>query len=135
MNQIKNPFFFIGGNAIFTVSNPSGIHYTYKIRKPSEEMPFFVSLLSGPDNENNFNYLGIYDPNKGTIRLTKKSRYKEDSLPVKVIRWAIAIINKNLPIPEGYAIQHEGRCCKCGRTLTTPESIELGIGPICMGII
>lgn len=26
-----------------------------------------------------------------------------------------------------------GVCCQCGRTLTNPESIERGIGPICLG--
>lgn len=32
---------------------------------------------------------------------------------------------------EGYALQVEGRCYVCNRKLTTPESIEFGIGPIC----
>jgi hypothetical protein len=26
---------------------------------------------------------------------------------------------------------HEGRCGKCGRALTVPESIESGLGPVC----
>lgn len=29
--------------------------------------------------------------------------------------------------------QRTGVCCECGRTLTNPESIELGIGPVCRG--
>jgi hypothetical protein len=28
---------------------------------------------------------------------------------------------------------HCGFCCRCGRTLTDPASIESGIGPICAG--
>ena len=28
-------------------------------------------------------------------------------------------------------LQHIGKCCKCGRKLTDPKSIELGIGPEC----
>lgn len=28
---------------------------------------------------------------------------------------------------------HEGACGKCGRPLTTPESIQSGIGPVCSG--
>lgn len=28
---------------------------------------------------------------------------------------------------------HSGRCSVCGRTLTNPESIERGIGPVCLG--
>jgi len=28
---------------------------------------------------------------------------------------------------------HEGKCGKCGRKLTTPESIKNGFGPTCLG--
>jgi hypothetical protein len=48
-----------------------------------------------------------------------------------VIRWAVKAVAKG-SLPEGYKIQHEGKCCRCGRTLTTPESIERGIGPECV---
>lgn len=37
--------------------------------------------------------------------------------------------------PKGKAIEYgreTGRCACCGRTLTDPKSIELGIGPICL---
>lgn len=30
-------------------------------------------------------------------------------------------------------VMHTGRCCACGRELTDPESIRLGIGPQCGG--
>ena len=32
-------------------------------------------------------------------------------------------------------IQHIGKCCKCGRPLTDPESIKLGVGPICAKLV
>jgi hypothetical protein len=38
---------------------------------------------------------------------------------------------KNQELPGGYKIHHEGRCGKCGRLLTVPESVETGIGPEC----
>jgi hypothetical protein len=28
-------------------------------------------------------------------------------------------------------VWHEGRCGRCGRALTVPESVERGIGPEC----
>jgi hypothetical protein len=37
---------------------------------------------------------------------------------------------KNLP--DFIEVWHEGKCGKCGRTLTVPSSIESGIGPECM---
>jgi hypothetical protein len=30
-------------------------------------------------------------------------------------------------------VMHVGKCCKCRRLLTTPESIQRGIGPECSG--
>ena len=130
MNEIKNPKFFAAGNAKFTVSNPKGEHYTFRIGHREETQPLFVSLLTGPDNESSFTYMGIYNPESNEIRLTAKSKYTEETLPVKVVRWALAAIKAN-KIPEGYAIQHSGHCCRCGRTLTTPESIERTWGPEC----
>lgn len=139
-NEIKNANFFEGGKAIFTVTNPSGQHYTFKIRKPRPETPYFVSMLTGPDNTSSFTYLGLYNPTlkmdiNQNVRLTAKSRMTNDSTPVKVLRWAIkkvAEANSHAPIlPTGYSIQHEGRCCRCGRRLTVPESIDSGIGPEC----
>lgn len=130
-NKIKDVKFFEGGKAIFTVSNPANEHYTFKIRH-KEDMPFFVSLLSGPDNYSNYTYLGIYNPSDYSVRLTQKSKFLEDSRPVKVIRWAIRKVANHEEIPEGYKIQHEGKCCRCGRKLTVPESIESGWGPECI---
>ena len=34
-------------------------------------------------------------------------------------------------LPEGYEARHEGRCARCGRALTVPESIDSGFGPEC----
>lgn len=131
MNEIKNIKFFEGGKAIFTVSNPKGEYYTFKIRHP-EKKPFFVSLLKGPDNNSDYVYLGIYNPINFEIYLTEKSKFNDDSVPVKVVRWAIKQIASNKQIPNGYSIQHENKCCRCGRKLTTPSSIDNGIGPECI---
>lgn len=131
-NAITNPKFFIGGNATFTVSNPTGDRYTFRIGRKTEEQPFFVSLLTGSDNENNYTYLGLYNHKSHWVALTPKSKFKEDSLPVKVVRWAIKKITSHSTPPFGYSIIHSGKCCVCGRTLTTPQSIEQGIGPECI---
>jgi len=131
-NSITDVRFFEGGNALFTVGNVKGEHYTFKIRQPKgDHKPFFVSLLTGPQNTFNYTYLGIYNPGRFSVALTKKSRYTDESTPVKVIRWALKIIALGRKLPAGYTIQHENKCCCCGRTLTTPESIEKGIGPEC----
>ncbi len=130
MNDITNPKFFSAGNAKFTVSNNKGDHYTFRIGRREEKQPFFVSLMTGPDNENSFTYLGLFNPETLDVRLTAKSKFTEDTVPVKVIRWAVKAVASN-KLPQGYSVQHAGKCCRCGRTLTTPESINRGWGPEC----
>lgn len=126
-----NKNFFIGGNATFTVQNAAGEYYTYKVRQPKADMPHFASLLTGPDNENSFTYLGIVNPQTAEVRLTAKSKMNADSKPVKVIAWALRQVWAGKELPQGYQIRHEGKCGCCGRTLTTPESLDRGIGPEC----
>ena len=123
--------FFIGGNSTFTVQNNKGEHYTFKVRQPKPEMPHFISLMTGPDNENSFSYMGIVIPTTGAVVLTKKSKLTVDSVPVKVAQWALGKVWSNTDLPEGYAIRHEGKCGCCGRKLTTPDSLDRGIGPEC----
>jgi hypothetical protein len=131
-NQIKDKSFFYGGKAIFTVSNNKGNHYTFKVStiKDDPESPYFVSVLTGPDNCTNYTYVGILH-RLGFVRMTKKSKYNSESTVVKVFDWAVKQVFENKTLPDGYSIHHEGKCCRCGRRLTTPESVEKGIGPEC----
>lgn len=131
-----NPYFLNSGNAIFTVSNPSGEHYTYHIvdsdlrDERSSETLYFVHVLTGPNNLHDYTYLGMYDP-WGFIKMTKASKYDRDSRIVKVLDWAIDVVFERKKLPDGYAIQHVGKCGRCSRRLTTPESLACGLGPVC----
>lgn len=133
-NAITSGKFFGGGNAVFTVSNPAGTHFTYRISQPKgDNKPFFIGLTGGEGSGQGggYQYMGIYKPGDGSIILTKKSKFNLEDLQVKVVVWATARILANKPLPAGYAVQHEGKCCCCGRELTTDESISAGIGPDC----
>ncbi len=127
--------FVKAGKAIFSVSNDKGDHYTYRInhREKTEQWPecWFVSLLTGPNNEDDYTYLGMLDDSQ-LVRLTAKSKYQPDSLPVKVIRWALKLIYSGSALPPGYSINHCGCCGRCGRLLTVPSSVESGFGPECI---
>ncbi len=133
MNNITNPKFFTGGRATFTVTNNKGEHYTFRISHSKPTQPLFVSLLTGPCNESNYTYMGIFSPEQNEVKLTKASKFNNDSTPVKVVRWAIKQVGVGVPLPTGYSIQHAGKCCCCGRQLTDPISIAAGIGPECAG--
>ncbi|MHA1220157.1 MAG: DUF6011 domain-containing protein [Candidatus Heimdallarchaeota archaeon] len=120
--------FLKAGRAIFTFANPDNKRYTFQITKSSSGKMFFISMLTGPDNTSSYTYLGIL---KNNLELTKASRFKYNSQVVKVFNYAIEIIKGERQLLPGYFLEHNGHCGKCGRTLTTPESINAGIGPVC----
>jgi hypothetical protein len=126
----------LAGNATLTlVSKKTGSRYTFNVKAPREEDGTrsegtrFVSLLTGPNNETDYSYIGMIRRDGRGFRTTAKTAAPE-SAPVKGFGWAFEAL-RNGRLPETLEIWHEGRCCRCGRKLTTPASIELGIGPDC----
>lgn len=123
--------FMLGGNALFTVkSGKSGIRYTYKILTDRKREGFFrVYWMNGSDNTKDFRMLGSIDKSSPSLIPL--------SIHVKEINAFVALDYIYLNLCVGVfmptlEIWHEGRCCKCGRPLTVPESIERGIGPECL---
>lgn len=137
--------FMLGGDARFTLrSRRTGEHFTYRLNTPKDQPAgvrptrYFLSVLTGPSNENNYTYAGTLDLDRldEGIRTTRGSRISSDAPSVKAFRWFLKTLL--LSGEEGLAkfheqaeFFHEGRCGCCGRTLTTPESVERGIGPEC----
>lgn len=131
--------FILAGNAIVTLAGATS-RYTFKIQQgkpregdaPDRSQPFFLSLLTGPDNTADYQYIGIVDQQSGKVRLTRASRLKADSGPVRAWDWTIG----RMFAGQAYApatVHHAGRCGRCGRLLTVPSSIESGFGPECAG--
>ena len=129
-NAEKALGFILAGNATFTLrSLKTGSRYTYKVRQADDKPLWFVNLLTGPDNNSDYTYLGLVSDN--TFRLTKKSQMTDDSVPVVAFRWFLGKLVQQT-IPEQVELWHAGRCGRCGRTLTVPESVESGFGPECV---
>jgi len=130
--------YILAGNATFTAHNGAGNWYTFKVtRKESAQygLNYFASFLSGQDNESDFTYLGVIDPEYLRLRITRKSRQHEGSTPVRALTWALDMLSGRVdgskcPAAE---ILPSTRCCRCGRKLTTPDSVKAGIGPECAG--
>ena len=118
--------FIRGGNAYVTIKSlTTGRHYTYRFRKANDGDVYFASLLTAPDV---YTYMGILD-DRG-IRVTKKSTYTADSTPVAAFNWLYAFLLKG-QLPTIAEIRHDGRCGRCARQLTVPESVDSGFGPEC----
>lgn len=124
--------FIEGGNSIVTLrSTKTGVRYTFRIRRSDDGKLFFVSFLTGSNNESDYSYVGIIrDEERTDLRLTAKSKLTADSLPVRGFRYTLGALIHGL-LPPGVEIWHEGRCGRCGRTLTVPESLASGFGPEC----
>jgi hypothetical protein len=126
--------FILAGKALFTLRSPSGTRFTYKVKKADEEQGktpvWFVSLLTGQDNETSYSYIGILTPTK-EFRTTAKSKLTADSKPVVAFTWVLGRLVAAADL-KGVEIWHSGKCGKCGKTLTVPQSIEQGFGPECV---
>lgn len=125
--------------------------------------PLYVSVLTGPENTADYSYAGIWEDghlkltkhshfnvkgkfegewvNKVDWRKALRMRKLNEangagatvSRSIEVILWALWLLEQGKALPEGYEIYHMGRCCRCGKALTVPSSIESGLGPVCQG--
>jgi Family of unknown function (DUF6011) len=118
------------GRATLTLtSEETGTRYTFRISAAKDcETRWFVSLLTGPDNTSDYSYLGMIDGTE--FRTTKASKFAADSKPVRGFAFFWRHVAAQL-FPPQMQIRHEGRCGRCGRVLTVPESIDSGLGPEC----
>ena len=132
--------FIFAGNAVFTLRSAiTGTRYTYKVTKAekreghdNEPDTFFVKYLTGPDNMSDYTYMGFIRNN--TFSIGRKGVLTMDSGPVVALTYALThLVAGN--IPQQLEIFHEGRCGRCGRRLTVPESVESGFGPECINLM
>lgn len=143
--------FLLAGDATLTlVSKKTGARFTYRVRQPDapEGQPpkdiWFVSVLSGPDNEGDYAYMGQVWPPRGYSAFTKerleyahgrKSKISPSAPSAQAFAWFARKVLLEQRLPDSLEVWHEGRCCRCGRKLTVPESIAAGIGPECAGVM
>lgn len=133
--------YVLAGNATFTLKNPkSGNRFTYKVknaeRDPEHCNTFFVSTLTGPDNERHYSYIGFITRKTSAddyvfIYGGRKAKLGPLHPQVRGFQWFFKYIEN----PEPIEVWHVGKCGRCGRALTVPESIERGIGPECERIM
>jgi len=124
--------FVLAGNAKVTIENPAtGVRFTYKIRRrdnaDGSKTPWFVSVLRGSDNTSDYSYIGFIKAGQ-FVWGGKKARAGKDAPSVRAFDWFF----RHLDDPRPANVYHSGCCGRCGRELTVPESIETGLGPVCV---
>lgn len=125
-------------NGVITIENQkTGEHRTFKIETMAEDSPFapgqrVLSILVGPNNE--FNYESFAFVTKGVqprVHVWKKHRTSEWAKYGPFLEQLHNMVKKHPFIQVKWA----GRCIRCNRLLTSPQSIRDGIGPKCKEMI
>jgi len=134
--------FLRAGKATVTlVSLRSGTRFTYRVAIPTDRATgqpvtdgtLMVGVLSGPDNNSDYQWLGRVV--REVFYVGRKVPKPGEISPKAPCARAFTFAWKNLmqgTIPAELEIWHEGRCGRCGRKLTVPESIAQGFGPECI---
>jgi Family of unknown function (DUF6011) len=137
--------FVLAGRAVFTlVSRKTGQRFTYRVTRPDgdDSVPpkniWFVGVLTGQDNTGDYAYLGQVWPPRGSqvpgrLEFTHgcKAKVHPEALSAVAARWFFDNLLGHGEVSSSVEFWHEGTCCRCGRPLTVPESIRLGVGPEC----
>lgn len=127
-------------NGKYTIqSAKTGEHRTFWVRTQEKDAKFapgrrIVSLLTGSQNDDPSCYTSFGFVEDSGIRIFP-SKTRAGSLrwlQFADLLWTLALDGAFSPwADKGFTILIEGACARCNRTLTTPESIRRGIGPIC----
>jgi hypothetical protein len=128
-------------NGHYTIkSSWSGDHRTFKIHTQGEKTEFapgqrIVSLLTGTENDSDSSYTGFAFIDDDGIHVWTKKRGEGLWEKYAEMLWSLALDSALSPwAVKGFTIMGEGRCIRCNRLLTEPNSIKSGIGPVCAGL-
>ena len=144
--------YITGGKAIFTIkSRKTEKRYTYKVSATRENANtadnvlrtkrYFVGILNNADNTSDYKYIGMLFEvptingicGDGNHEYSFEPKVGNYAVPSSIaFNFLITLINKNKNHPE-LEFFHSGRCGRCARLLTVPESIKVGFGPECIG--
>ncbi len=140
VGHIDMQAFALAGNATFTIVGKSS-RFTFRVRRATDDAGkagnvSFVSILTGADNENGFQYFGLIRHELGGHRFEHGRKAHVSAAAPSAVAfkwfWQRLASGADLGVMQFW---HEGKCGRCGRKLTVPESLERGLGPECAGII
>lgn len=150
--------FIFAGNATFTlVSLKTGVRFTYKLQAKKadvnhlselranvagvsaleinnfeHDVTYFLNLLRGADNTTDYAYMGVVRKPGRFFWTAASGKVSRQAPSYKALLWMLdALTCQRDVLGSSLEVWHEGRCAKCGRKLTVPESIASGFGPEC----
>ena len=133
--------FLMAGNACFTLlSKKSGNHFTFRLRRAkgnidNKNAPLFVYVLNGKNGIKSYRHIGtvfIENSNEfGTKMQFNPNRNLLEASSLRAFEYAFRFISK-LDMPKDCEVWGSGRCGRCNRILTNPDSITIGFGVECI---
>lgn len=129
--------YLLAGKAITTfVSKKTGAHLTFRVTGKPEADRWEIESLTGPDNTRNFTPIAELRRVDGRFEFHRAPRFQATTNPppsLVAFRWAAYyLFEVEAPrVPALLEVHHSGRCSRCGRLLSTPESVRRGLGPYC----
>ena len=120
--------FLFSGNAVFSIKNPrTSKHMTFRVVRSRYAKMYFTYVLGGQE----WQYVGcVFTDMPMEVRKGRKGMaYNTTSF--QAASWVFRRLGNLKKDLTGAEFWHAGKCGRCGRQLTDPTSIELGIGPEC----
>ena len=122
----------IFNGTVTLINKETGSHITLKIHTAKQgklKGKRIVSKLIGSDNVNSYKGFAFVD---GDMIMAWRSQHNPKNAQIASILQSIMVEGDNSRFANKVSMKLSKRCMRCNRTLTTPESIEMGIGPICL---
>lgn len=119
------------GCTLTVVNDATGGRVTVRFRKPKGFKSVLVDVMVGSDNENDFAFAGTLRGTELKLSAKAKAPRERADFAKKVLDWTLRAAEAG--DLKTVRCLHEGRCARCGRKLTVPESIDSGLGPECRG--
>lgn len=121
----------------FTVSTSAG-HRTFRIRRQDERANFWpghllLAHLTGSDNTSDYTSIGVIRMD-GSLRLWKKhSNDAELLVDIAALQASFDDALEQFVALAGTdaEVMASARCLRCPNMLTNPESLRIGMGPVC----
>ncbi|MFW6226158.1 MAG: DUF6011 domain-containing protein [bacterium] len=144
-NKDDIQMYVYGGKGRFRLkSTKSGKTYEFKIKRPAKTIYEGYKKVDNPkyddnilfisariDETFNFQFIGTFRIEENTYTHSKKSTVDNIHDVVKGFKWLIKQFEIDKEFPTDMEFYHMGICGCCAKSLTTPDSIKLGIGPVC----
>lgn len=138
--RIRNMLAQQGGRATITISNSRGAHATFKIKHKDKGNSAGRTFVDVPDGDAQYGWRGIGEvlpaptPAPGWVFKPWRGTSRQLAYAVQLTLDALSPTEAlDLAACHGgpYELQAADRCGRCGRELTHPDSIPVGIGPEC----